>query len=194
MKKIISSGLVIILLVLPIVSADIITPGFKPVKTTNTITNIEDFSDYLFISGPKNGLGPMCYVQIVEGDGTIKPDYKFCTINVFAVEKSYFDQEKIDYFNDDNINYGERESTYLNYLDSDKVTLVIENIDHYNELPITSTKKEIKNEYTIDKNLLNATKNTNIKRNSLIYIYVLISILALIIISTILFLIYRKRK
>ena len=92
-----------VLLFLPIVSADIITPGYSPIEISNAITNIDEFPDYVFVSGAslgEVGMGPgMCPLHLVEKNGTISGFYyKFCSVSVFAIKKENWDAQKAKNF------------------------------------------------------------------------------------------------
>ena len=83
-----------ILIFLPFINADIITPGYSPIKITNTITNINEFPDYIFISGEPlgndYGFGPwMCPLALIEESGTVSGFYyKFCSVSD-VIEKNF---------------------------------------------------------------------------------------------------------
>lgn len=185
-------GLILSMFILPMISADIITPGYSPITINNKITNLADYPEYNFLVVGKLGESyeeGMCgywseidgEINFVKEDGTIEtPYYKFCQISVYALKKSEFSEE--DFKNTTNI---------LNYLNSDKAVKVIEDVPHYKTKPITSTEEVENNFYTISlTEVKEKPDQTSIDRNYLIYIYIGVSILALIVIIFILI----KRK
>lgn len=185
------SGFLLIVILLNFVSADIITPGYEPIAITNKIVNLDEFPNYVFVSGPfldeENGklsMGSMCEFRLVDEEGYISGEYyKFCPISVYAIEKDKFDEELL-----------------FNSIDSDKVEIylrenairVIKYVDHYTQVPIESTQKEVNNEYKIDLNkLIETPTNVKIERNSLIYFYILVPIIVLFIV---LFVLYKRKS
>ena len=184
---------ILILFIVPMISADLITPGYKSISITNRITNINDFQDYVFVSGPTGSPGPTCDFQIIERDGIIPKYYKFCQISVYAIKKSDFNQEEIDNLNTRNDNFTEMQKLILEFENSDKVKLVIENVDIHTIFPITSTRESIENQYIINLNTIKSKPDKVITgRNNLLYFYIIVPIVALALI--ILIIVFRRKK
>ena len=78
------------LLILPLVSADIITPGFHSIDIENRITNLQDYPNYVFVSA--GSISTMCPIKVISQEGLIEPYYKLCSISVYAIEKEKFDE------------------------------------------------------------------------------------------------------
>ena len=78
--------LIVVCLLLPLLSADLIPLGKREIKINNTLTNIEDFPGYLFLSGPsdKNFEDSISSCQFIEPifHGKIGRHYKFCKISI----------------------------------------------------------------------------------------------------------------
>jgi len=191
--------LAFLILIFPLINADIITPGYSPIEVNNYITNINEFPNYVFISGPDEGVAMglgMCPPQIVEESGQISSSYyKFCSISVFALEKDKVNYEILDNLLNreftDSMNHTEEEEYYGNFLNSTNAKKVIENIEHYKTMPDSSTIKEINNYYTIDLNQVKTAPNKKENGSSyLTYIYIISSLISLWIILLILI----KRK
>ncbi len=178
------------MLILPMINADILMPGYHGIDINNEITNINDFPNYVFISGPGSESGPglgMCPLKIIGSEGNIESYYKFCGVSVYAISKEDFNIEKIN-----EINKEENYSIQVEKFNSINKREVIKNIETYTTVPDSSTQNEINNYYEIDVNkLILEPSNKKITRNNLIYVYIIIPIIALIII---IFLIFRRRK
>lgn len=207
MKKIIFI-LGILFLVLPFVSADVIIEGYHSIDINNRITNINDFPNYTFISGPDEEAEPglsMCKIKIIKEEGLIEIYYKFCSISVYAIENSKLDYEVLNkLMNPGNyaeystinengrvsdINYSKVEEDYKKFLiDSDAIK-ILSGITTSKTVSDTNSIEEINNSYIIDANLL-VSNNQTTEKNNLIYFYIGIPILALIIILVIIL----KRK
>ena len=179
----------LIFLILPFVSADTISTGYKGISIDNKITNINDFPDYVFVSVGSTGLGPgigMCPPKIISKDGMIGEYYKRCSVSVYAIEKSKFNESAIYVNKTDYSDTKDRDLKIQNYLD-ENAKEVISGIGSYTQVPITSTKKEINYYYTIDLNTIKTSPDDKmIVRNNLIYYYIGIPIIALIIILIVL--------
>jgi hypothetical protein len=184
--KYIMIALALMLLVLPLVSADIPSPPNPTVKTiavTSTITNINDFPDYVFVSF--GGYGP-CHPQVIGSDGVIirAGGYgNYCTtVSVYAIKKTDFD--KLDLSNDTEVE---------GYFNSSKAIRVIQNAQTFLvQVPITSTKDSITNYYNISLNTVQIDPSKQeIKRDYTLYYYLLIPLAAIIILIVIL---VRRRK
>lgn len=182
--------LILVSLTLPFVNADLINPGFHSLNINNKITNIADFPDYSFISvcylGIENNSNNICGASKVEDDGTIYGCYKFASLYVYAVKKSDLDNEILK----DSLKNFDRLSLYLDSLNK---TLVLENLEHYKQVPVSSTQKEINNDYTVDFAKVKTTPDKReISRNNLIYYYICVPIIALVIIAIIIIRKYRR--
>jgi hypothetical protein len=187
----------LIALLIPLASADIITPGFEPIGITNQISNIQDYPDHVFLmvsylGGEINN--DMCSIKIINSDGIIPGAYKFCDINVYAIEKSKFNQEQFDEIlnvqilsTQDRILMSEQITEFLSTSEAKEV---ISDIEHYRQVPITSTIKSKTNYYEIDlsQSLTSPTKITK-ERSTLFYLYIIIPIIA---IAIIIFLVKRR--
>jgi hypothetical protein len=182
-----------LMLILPLVSADVMIAGYHSVNINNKIENINQFPNYVFISAPTEESGPgysMCPIVVIEDDGVIPDYYKLCDISVYAVEKDRIDLQKIKDLARRDIEINETE--IKSYFDSLNAKEVVKNIQVSTTVSDTSTVKEINNTYSVDVNKLKITPdNKKITRSYLVYLYIIIPILALIIIILI---IYRRRK
>mgnify|MGYP001598552478 FL=1 len=87
--------LVIVLIVMPLVSADTITPGTKKINYCAKITNIDDFSEYVFLSYNFGHLAGG--YSIIKQDACISSGYKFSSTRLYAIPKSKFNEEDIDF-------------------------------------------------------------------------------------------------
>jgi len=182
MKKVILLVFLLTFVVLPFVSADLITPGFEPMNIDNKISNFDDFSDYylLTVCNP-----PMPRVSLIEG-GVIGSCYKFSKLDVYVVKKSNFNLSELSSI--ENLNYTE----FPEYIGQSRFKLVIDNAEHYKEVPVSSTQKSITNYYTIDLNQVKTSPDSkNVQRNWLFYAYIIIPIIALIII---IFIVWKRKK
>lgn len=178
----------LIMFILPMVSADVPSPPdpiHKTIPVINNIANIDDYPDYTFFATANIGQGPgigMCPIQTVGEDGLIDTTYyKFCSIAVYATKKSDFEEVK-------NMN----ESQIEDYLNSSKVTKVIENIYDSEEVLVTSTQDSITNYFNVSLDLSKTEpSNKVIERSYTLYYYLLIPLMAIIILIVILI---RRRK
>jgi hypothetical protein len=184
MKKIIFLALVLSLLSLPLINADLITPGYKNIEIKNIITNLNDFPDYYFLSVCSE---PMGRVFVIGPEGDMGACYKFSELEVYAVNKSGFNQTYLEGLMKQN------RSAALTYFETSNSIKVISNVEFYKNVPIGSTEGSITNYYTIDLNKLKEQPDKKqIERNNLIYGYILVPIIALIIILAIIIL--RRKK
>lgn len=172
--------------ILPIVSADLITPGYSPIEINNKITNIADYPNYVFIVSVDGKVSDYLIdeeLNIVKEEGIINtPYYKFEIVSVYALEKSKFNEAYLK-----NLTLEE----FNDYLETEGVK-IIENVPHYKTRPITSTEEVENNFYTISlSEVKEKPDQINIERNNLIYWYICIPILALIII---LFILIKRRR
>lgn len=178
-----------IILTIAIVSADITTPGFHGISIKNNITNINDFPDYVFVSGGDIGPG-MCPMRIIDDSGIIESYYKFCSVYVYAIPKENFNSSIIEEINDNRIGREEAENLILEL----SGVKVLEGISTYTEVADISPVKGKINEYEIDINQLKSSPDeVKTLKNNLKYFYVLIPIIALIIIASWI-MIKRKKK
>ena len=176
-------GLMILLLVLPLVSADIPSPPNPTEKTipiVNKIENINDFPDYTFFATANIGQGPgvgMCPIQIVGEDGLIAYNgYKLCSVAVYAVKNS-------DFASLNNMDDAQKES----YLNSKNVTKVIDNIYSSEEVLVTSTQDSITNYFNVSLDSSKTEPSSKvIERNYSLYYYLLIPLIAIIILAIVL--------
>jgi hypothetical protein len=185
----------LIVLVTPSVNADLITPGYRPIKLDNIITNIENFPDYVFVSAPVKSFGPglgMCPVHKIEKEGVIEGYYKFCSISVYAIPKEKFNQTLIEGINK-NVwnNYTLAEEKFFDYISDSEIKEVIRDITIYQTVLGSSPTKSITYYYNIeiDKTKLQPDKEVT-EKNSLIYFYIIVPLIALLLI----FLVIKKRK
>lgn len=195
-KLIVLSGL-LTLMILPMISADIISPGYRPINIENKITNINDFPDYVFVSIGSLGEigGPMCPIERVSNEGFIMPYYKFCSVSVYAIKKSDLNENLLfNYTRPSNYNETlakERSAELENYFSS-KGIKVISHVSDYKEVPLSSTQSSIVNYYTIElSKTIDKPSNIEIKRSNMIYVYIIIPIIVLLII---LFIFYKRKK
>jgi len=172
------------MLVLPMISADMIAPGYRPINIENKIININDFPEYVFVSigniGGKYMLN--CRHNVIGDEGIISNYYKFCEVSVYAIPKERYNESIFrDYGSSDKgKEYTEKVD---NYLTSSGIIKVISDVVTYTEIPILSSQENITNYYTINlgKTLDEPTRQ-DIKRDGKLYGYMGASILALIII------------
>jgi len=180
MKKIILLVFLLAFAFLPLVSADIIEPGYKYIPIYNYITNINDFPDYAFIS--TGSLGPdMCPVKVIDSSGKIESYYKFCGVSVYAIKKSELKEEDLENLSRENF-----EAFFSN-----NTIKVIGDLQTSKYIPVSSTENSITNYYIVDLDKLKISPDSKtIGRNWLFYFYIIIPIIALIIIGLIIW----KRK
>ncbi len=182
--------LILGLMVLPLVSADVIMPGTKNVQIINKITNIDDFPNYIFISGGLQRLGHMCDPKIVDEEGIIRGGYKFCTISVYAVKK---DKVNIENFKEaflDSLDEAEFEE-FWNSLEAKEV---ISRIEHYKMVSETSTLESIENFYEVDLSEIKTEPDIRkVNKNIIKYLYLLIPLIALVIIIILIIKKYKKK-
>lgn len=178
------------LIVLPIVSADIIMPGYRGISINNYIENINNFPDYVFVSGGEIGIG-MCPLQVIDSTGKIGSYYKFCGVFVYVIPKSKFNETKIE-----DINSKEEEISteeVKTYLESMGGKEVITGINTYKQVSDVSPIKEENNYYIVSLSQVKTEPyKVNTTKNKLIYVYIIFPIVAILIIAFIL--IKRRRK
>lgn len=92
MKKVIAifSMVLICLTMVPVVSADVIDPGQKEVALYYQITNINSYTNYVFLL---HGNPSPSFMVL---DSTDFNFYKLSTASIYAVKKSYFNQTKLE--------------------------------------------------------------------------------------------------
>jgi len=186
--------LMLVLLVFPIVSADVIMPGYKTISIQNKISNIGDFPNHMFILGPSlENPGPLgLSVQLVEEDGVIPGQYyKFASPSVFAIEKDKWDEEKMQKFMDSEIdpfNSQESYEEYIALMESMDTKEVISGLINENQVPESSTVELETKTFTIDLNKVKTEPDDTEKEVDYLktVIYVLIALIVLIIIIAIL--------
>ena len=177
------------LIIFPFVSADVLTPGFHGISINNYIANINDFPNYVFVSGGGINTG-MCPIQIINNTGQIGDYYKFCSVFVYAIPKDNFDINKINEINANRSTLYQEVKSYLDSIDGKEV---ITGIATYNQVPDVSPIKEESNSYTISLSQVKTEPDkVDTTKNKLIYVYIIIPIVAILII--VLILIKRKRK
>jgi len=183
MKKIHWILFVLAFFALPLISADLIIPGYHNIPIVNNITNFASLSDYYFLTVCTQAIQEVSLIS----DGIIGDCYKFSKLSVYAVKKADFKISEIEIIN--NLNYTDFDASF----NQSKFVEVISNIEHYRTVPISSSENAIYNEYVIDINKLKTQPdNKEVRRSKIIYSYIFFPILALIIISLIL--LSRKRK
>lgn len=187
MEKKILIALMMSMLVLPMINADLIMPGYKVIPEKAYIKNINDFPDYIFISRGM-GIPSMCGFSLVKEDGTIPGVYNFCTIDVYAIERSVFNDNLVN-----ELTRLQSDEERDNYLESLNAIIVLREVSSGSvQVPETSSQKEIIHDYEISIEGVNeSTKKTTVKRNNGYYLYFIIPLVALIII---LFIIFRRKK
>lgn len=178
-----------LIVVLPMVRADMPDPYSHPLEITNIITNIQDFQDYVFFSVGGFGedrVNPNTFF-VIGDDGIIPGYYKFLTVSVYAVKKSNFEE-----FNktitpmiaEDNETLAFQE--FNDYINSSSAK-VIDNVDNWENVPNSDTRESITNEYTIDPEIIKKVPDkVIIEKSALIYVYIIVPIVALLIIVLIL--------
>jgi LPXTG-motif cell wall-anchored protein len=196
----------LLLLLLPIASADLIMPGFKTIHIENKITNIGQYADYDFISTGRIGETfnfDMCPVKVIGEDGVIPNYYKFCEVSVYAVEKGRFDA---NYLNSQLISQmGEEYSVpgvdwqdgisakFEEHLSSIGAVEVLKGLSTSRSVPELDPATKISNNFTIS---LDSAKtlpdSSQTETSSLIYVYVGIAVVALLLIA--LYVVKRKKK
>lgn len=188
MRKKIIYALLFLLLIISFTSADTISPGYRGISINNYIANINDYPNYIFVSGGGIGTG-MCPLKIINSDGKIDSYYKFCNVFVYAIPKDNINISKIDEMN---LEEGLELEEIKSYLYSIGGKEVLNNLGTYKQIPITSPLEEENNYFNVSLSQVKIEPDkTENPKNNLIYFYILIPIIALIIIMLI---IVRKRK
>ncbi|MEM4266904.1 MAG: hypothetical protein QW404_02525, partial [Candidatus Nanoarchaeia archaeon] len=167
----------------------------------NVISNMADYPDYVFFQ--VGYLGPsMCPAQVIQDDGIIPGGYKFCDFSVFAIEKSKFDSNFLSNVNSAFVDIQERarnsevqidvKEELKSYLASKGAKEVISDIVTMKTVPESSTEQSYTEYYTVDlESVQKKAASTDVERNSLVYLYIIIPVVALFII---LFLVIKKRQ
>jgi len=185
MRKIIIT-IILVLLVLPFVRADMISRGQRYIQIENKILNVDDYSDYVFISVCKLGdeIAPYQGIKVIDKDN-ILPYYKFCSVSVYAIKKSDFDTDIIE-------NPHENRNKIIEYLTSSKTKEVISGIRTSKVISDSSTVKSIENTYIIDLTQIKSQPDEQItERNILLLLsYIILPIISLLAIVILL----RRRK
>lgn len=182
-----------ILLIIPLISADVILPGHHPITVINKITNIIDYPNYVFISAPPiENQGPglnMCPIKIVEEGIISNQYYKLCDLSIFVIEKDKWDIGEAQKFMEaEDVDYEKTYSEYFSFMESISAKEVIKNIHTYKTVSDSSTVTEEINTYAIDLSKVKIEPD-NVKKEIeylKTIIYVLISLISLAIIITIL--------
>ena len=186
MKKTIIICAILVMLILPMITADINTPGYEPIKINNKVTNLEDYPNYIFVvvgEGPMEEYLKGEQLNYVKEDGSFETSYyKFSIVNVYAIKKSTFNEDVLRDMDKDEL---------INYFNSSEVIRVLEKVNHYEERHISNPNRIENNFYEVS---ITETKyqpdKTENEMNFLIYFYVLVPLIALILIL----LIIKKRK
>ena len=123
-------------------------------------------------------------------DGSISPVYKMCSVSVYAINKSIFNQFYLEDL------YAQRKSqendTVLKDYLSQNAKEVAKGLATSESVSVSDSRSSIINEYNIDLNTLKEKPdNVIVERNYLIYVYIIAPIVALALI--ILFLIKRRK-
>lgn len=194
-------GFMLAFIIFPMVSADIIMimPGYHGISINNYISNMNDFPDYVFVSGGNENWGfgtSMCPIKEIGGDGLIESYYKFCSISVYALEKSQIATEILENIQDEtfmySMNHTEAENYLQEFLISSNAKEVISDIRTYKEVPVASIQTDINNYYEIDLSQVKMVPDTEeIEKSNLVYLYIVVSLVSLI--TIILILIKRRR-
>jgi hypothetical protein len=197
-QPLILMGLAMLFLI-PFVNADVLMPGTHSVNVNNVITNINDFPNYVFVAYGKAGDQP-CMVgaraQVIGNEGRIPGYYKFCTVSVYAIKKTDFNESKLTSdIPSYNSSYESYQKSVLDFLNSDKSQEVISGVISYNAVSDSNPKTSETNSYNIslDK-ILSAPdkKDIVIELNPLLYVYIGTSIVAFV--AIVLILVLRKRS
>lgn len=194
MRSTIIFGLILVLLILPLVSADIIIPGTRTIAISNKISNINDFPDYVFISGSAEGPGlGMCELKVVGSDGLIEFYYQACGISIYAIAESNFDQALIDQIDQINNEPPYNRALALELFEAIPKIEVIKNIRTSGVVLELSTIQKINNFYDIDlEQVKTEPDRTDTEKSYLkLTLYLLISLVAIILIIVIL---VRRKK
>ncbi len=184
-----------LLMVMPFVNADVINPGYRVIGVENKITNLNDYPDYVFVSGGDYSAGfgvSQCPIYKIESDGLVTGDYyKLCNIAVYAIKKDYFNESILNRPNVNSAEWNSYEQFVKDYFNSANVKLVINDLKTFAEVPESSTQKSIIYEHTLDLSNKNAVSKKETIRNDLIYVYIIVPIVALVVIGVILL---RRRR
>jgi len=186
--------MILVLMILPSLNADMIPTGEKQIQVNNIITNINDFSDYVFVSYGNINLG-MCPIKVINSDGKISTDYyKGCSVSVYAIPKSKYNETLISSFDAKEYPSSDEESQALiNLLLRLDAKKVISDIRVYMTVSESSSIKETTNYYTIDLTQVKTEpdKTINEKDNMRLLIYISLSLISLVII---ILLLWRRKK
>jgi len=176
----------LILVILPVINADIIMPGEKVVTIENKIININDFPDYAFIAVKSGPISSESIAEVVGVDGVIPNFYKFTSVSVYALKK-----EKLA----DLPAVQTPENIELFLLSSGAVK-VISGLQSYKTVPDSSPQSVETKNYVVNLNkTINADETTqpdsiSPQFDETLYIGLTISIIALIGIA---FILYNRR-
>lgn len=168
--------------ILGFVSADVPSPNddlYKTVYITNNITNMNNFSDYVFVS--LGDFGP-CKPTMVGSDGIVPRagGYRsYCTsVQVYAVKKTDYTNASL-----------KSNEAFDELINSSKAVLVLDNVVTEKSVLKTSTENSISKEYQINlSQVQKVPNNVIVDKNYMIYVYILIPVIALIIVLAVIFL------
>ena len=158
MKKLFYLLFLLSLVVLPLVSADLIPVGERYIDVNGYITNIKDFSDYIFI---QESPLPACLPRLIGDDGLIKSYwYKLCDTSVYAVKKEDVNESYIEELGAKGIKYDkgqmeyEEREEYMAEIDKFFLNLtnpipVVGEIHSKELVPLKDTKNSITYYYTL---------------------------------------------
>lgn len=173
-----------IILAIAIVSADMIPPGFRGISIENYIENIEDFPDYVFISGGSINTG-ICPLKIIDGSGEIEGYYKHCSVFVYAIPEDKINETEIQEINFKRDMGAEEVKAYFESLGGKEV---IEPVRTYTKVSVVSSLKGIKNYYKVSLNEIQDEPTRVVKvKSGIIYLYIIVPIIAILIIIWIIF-------
>jgi hypothetical protein len=137
--------IILVLIVLPVISADSIMPGQKTITVHNYVTNIHDFPDYvLVIFVSEQGLCSL-YIETINESGEVPNFHKNCQGTIYAVEKTEANLEILERIE-------ARENGHLieDLFASLPKKEVIENVISYKQIPDSMSLKEEHRYYSID--------------------------------------------
>ena len=180
-----------------LINADVITPGYSHVETNNFIENIDEYPDYVFVSGPSDssmGIG-MCPPVKVEENGEIFSDYyKHCSISVYAIQKEDFDKDLLESIRQDVLEGNENESREaIEKFDEIEKKEVLRDIEIYNMKRTFSGVEEVNNYYEVELEKVQEDPiNENVKRNT--WFVVISLVVSFISLAIIIWIIFRRYK
>jgi hypothetical protein len=99
-------SILLLLILIPVASADIMPPGMKGYHRCVSINNLSDYPDVVFVG---HITGPVIRCEnpyIINSSDCLTQGYKANTLTVYAIEKGYFNKtelDNIDFESDPNI-------------------------------------------------------------------------------------------